>query len=373
MTKADRLKRLLNPRRVVWIGGGGMAPAIEYMRKNGFEGEAVAINPKRTEIAGLACVPSVADLPWVPDIAILLIPKEAVTDTVRALNQIGCGGAVCMTSGFSESADGAARQAGLIEAAGQMPVIGPNCPGISNFLDGNVFMMDHFGDHTADKGAAVISNGGAYLSDLGCADRSQPIAYLIGLGNQAMVSLADMFDAVLDDPRVTVVNLYFEGLRDVPQLSRAAAKAARKGIPVVAVKGGRTAAGTRAAQSHTASLAGDATIASALFRRFGWIEVSTPSEAIETIKMLSYTPVPQGMKTGFITSSGSYAVLGGDVAERLGLELTPPDAALDELDHALPPYVGPANPLDISISPSPTAVCESRPMPASAWFPIRRH
>jgi len=210
-------------------------------------------------------------------------------------------------------------------------------------------MMDHFGTHAPECGVAVISNGGAYLSDLGCADRSQPIAYLIGLGNQAMVSVADMLDVVLDDPRITAVNIYFEGLNDVAKLSHAAAKAARLGIPVVAIKGGRSKAGTRAAQSHTASLAGDATIASALFRRFGWIEVTTSSEAIETVKMLSYTPIPKGMKTGFVTSSGTYAVLGGDIAEKLGLLMEPPSAAsAPEIDAALPDYVGPANPLDIS-------------------------
>lgn len=349
MTKADRLKRMLNPARVAWFGGGGIAPAIEYMKANGFTGEAIAVNPKRTEIAGLACVPSATDLPWAPDIAILVIPKEAVIKTVRALSERGCGGVVCITSGFSESVDGAARQAEMIEAAGDMPVIGPNCPGIANFLDGNAFMMDHFGNHAPAKGVAVISNGGAYLSDLGCADRSQPIAYLIGLGNQAIVSVADMLDAVLDDSRVTAVNVYFEGIADVAKLSQAAAKAARKGIPVVAIKGGRSEAGTRAAQSHTASLSGDAAVASALFRRFGWIEVTTPSEAIETVKMLSFTPIPMGMKTGFITSSGSYAVLGGDIAEKAGLQMVPPSAdAAPAIDAALPAYVGPANPLDIS-------------------------
>ncbi|KIC18902.1 hypothetical protein RA20_13000 [Leisingera sp. ANG-Vp] len=340
---------MLNPARVAWFGGGGVAPAIEYMKANGFTGEAIAVNPKRAEIADLRCVPSADDLPWAPDIAILVIPKEAVIESVRALAERGCGGVVCITSGFSESADGAARQAELVAAAGEMPVIGPNCPGIANFLDGNAFMMDHFGNHAPQKGVAVISNGGAYLSDLGCADRSQPIAYMIGLGNQAMVSVADMLDAVLDDSRVTAVNVYFEGISDAVKLSQAAAKAARKGTPVVAIKGGRSEAGTRAAQSHTASLSGDAAVASALFRRFGWIEVTTPSEAIETVKMLSYTPIPKGLKTGFITSSGSYAVLGGDIAEKAGLQMVPPSLeTAPAIDAALPAYVGPANPLDIS-------------------------
>ena len=340
---------MLSPSRVAWFGGDGIAPAIEYMKANGFSGEAISANPKRTEIAGLPCVRSVDDLPWAPDIAILVIPKEAVIETVGALERRGCGGVVCITSGFSESADGLARQEELIKSAGEMPVIGPNCPGIANFLEGNAFMMNHFGNHAPETGVAVISNGGAYLSDLGCADRSQLIAYMIGLGNQAMVSIADMMDAVLDDPRVTAMNVYFEGIADVAALSQAAAKAARKAIPVVAVKGGRSEAGTRAARSHTASLSGDAAVASALFRRFGWIEVTTPTEAIETVKMLSFTPIPKGMKTGFITSSGSYAVLGGDIAEKAGLLMIPPSAeAAANIDAELPSYVGPANPLDIS-------------------------
>ncbi|MBE1284021.1 MAG: hypothetical protein GJ676_11985 [Rhodobacteraceae bacterium] len=351
MTKAERLKQMLNPACVAWIGGGGMAPAIEYMAANGFAGQAIAVNPTRTEIAGLACVGSVEDLPFVPDLAVLVIPKSGVVDTIAGLAAKGCGGVICITSGFSEAAEGASVQADLIRAAGDMPVIGPNCPGVANFLDGAAFMMDHFGNHAPAKGVAVISNGGAYLSDLGCADRSQPIAYLIGLGNQATVSVADMLDVVLDDPRLTAVNIYFEGMTDVAKLSDAAAKAARKGIPVVAIKGGQSEAGSRAAQSHTASLAGDAAIASALFRRFGWIEVSTPSEAIETVKMLSYSALPGGMRTGFVTSSGSYAVLGGDLAEKLGLRMDPPDpVSAMALDAALPPYVGPANPLDISDS-----------------------
>ena len=349
MNKAGRLKRMLNPERVAWIGGRGMASAIAFMRKRGFRGAAVSVNPKQSEIAGLDCIPSIDALPWTPDLAVLVVPKDAVVGTVEKLSSMGCGAAICISSGFSESEGGAERQSAMIAAAGDMPVVGPNCPGVANFLDGAAFMMDHFGEHAPARGAAVISNGGAYLSDLGCADRSQPIAYSIGLGNQAMVSIADMLDVVLDDPRVTVANIYFEGIGDIAKLSAAAAKAAARRVPVVVVKGGRSEAGGRAARSHTASLAGDAEIASALFRRFGWIETATPSEAIETIKMLCFTRLPRGARTGFVTSSGSYAVLGGDIAERAGLKMPPPTAhAAAALNTALPPYVGPTNPLDIS-------------------------
>lgn len=347
MTKAARLKRLLNPARVAWFGGESLTPAINTMRANGFTGDAVAVNPRRAEIAGLKCVSSVADLPWTPDVAVLVIPQAAIAATVHLLSERGCGGVVCIASGFSESAAGDKRQAELIAAAGNMPVLGPNCPGFGNFLDGAVLMMNHFGKHKPAAGVAVISSGGAYLSDLGCADRSLPIAYLIGAGNQAIVSVADMMDGVLDDPRVTAVNVYLESSRDGAGLSRAAAKAARLRKPVVAVNGGRSIAGARAAQSHTAALATDADIASALFDRFGWLEARTTTEAIETLKMLTLTAVPRGGRTGLITSSGSYAVLGADLADREGLKLPPP-GNLKALRGLLPAYVTAGNPLDIA-------------------------
>ena len=347
--KTERLRTALRPHRVAFVGGRVLEPAIAYCRRCGFAGPIDVVNPQRAEIAGIACVPRVADMNEAPDLAFVAVPKEGVVDIVGDLARRGSGAAIVNASGFSESHGGAARQAALVAAAGKMPVIGPNGPGLANFLDRAVFMMDHFGDHAPEAGIAVISNGGAYLSDLGCADRSQPIAYLIGLGNQAMVTMADMILAVLQDDRVRAVNLYFEGLRDVARLSEAAAIAARKAVPVVAIKGGRSAAGGRAAQSHTASLAGDAAIASALFARFGWIEVETPSEAIETLKMLTLTARPRGPRTGFVTSSGSYAVLGADAAGRAGLDLPPPsDRVADKLAPLLPNFVGPANPLDIS-------------------------
>lgn len=352
--KAARLKRMLTPASVAFVGGGILAPAIDYCRARGFAGPIATVNPTRREIAGIACVPTVADLSEVPDAAFVAVPKEVAVETIAELAALGTGGAACNTSGFSETdPDGAARQASFVDAAGVMPVLGPNTPGFANFLDRTALMMSHFGDHEPDRGVAFISNGGAYLSDVGCADRSVPAAYLVGMGNQAMVSVADILDAVLDDPRVTAVNLYFEGLVDIPGLSRAALKAARNGIPVVAVKGGRSTAGFRATRSHTASLSGDAEVAGALFRRFGWIECTTPTEALETLKMLTVTPLPRGNRAAFVTSSGSYAVLGADAADLAGLTLPLPDASVAaKVEAMLPPFVKAANPLDISTAHS---------------------
>lgn len=347
----SRIRRMLQPSAVVFVGGSNLVAAIENTQKKGFAGRVYVVNPKHATICGIPCHPRVADLPEVPDLAFVAVPKEAVVETVASLAEFGVGGSICNSAGFSElRGEGEARQAALVAAAGEMPLLGPNCPGLANFLDSAVFTQDHFGDHEGvTEGVAVISNGGAYLSDLGCARRSLPVSHLVGVGNQAMLTIADILDVILDDERVRAVNLYIESLRDVPALSRAALKAARKGVPVVVVKGGRTQAGDRAAQSHTASLAGDSVIATALFERLGFIEARTPIEAIETLKMLVLTRRAGGRKLALATSSGSYAVLGSDAAESAGLALPPlSDEAVAAVQQRLPAYVLANNPLDIS-------------------------
>ncbi|WP_189406960.1 acetate--CoA ligase family protein [Mesorhizobium sp. M1A.F.Ca.ET.072.01.1.1] len=347
--RRERIKRMLSAKNAVFVGGPAIVPAVAYCRACGFRGNIYIVNPRRRELAGITCIPKVAGLPVVPDVAFLAVPHEKLASVVRDLSKIGVAGAICNSSGFSEMRDGENAQRALVKAAGEMPIIGPNCPGVANFADRSVFMMDHFGDHEDNGCVAIISNGGSYLSDLGCADRSLPLAYSVGLGNQAMISAAEIMEVVLDDNRVRAINLYLEGIPDATLLSAVGLKAARTNIPVVVIKGGRTSAGCRATQSHTASLAGDAVVASALFNRLGFVEVATPTEALETLKMLVYAPRARGRRTRFATSSGSYAVLGGDIAEANGLDLHPPsDDAAAELEKHLPCFVHSANPLDIS-------------------------
>ena len=345
------LSRLLRPRSAVFIGGSVVEEAIGHTRQNGFSGKLYVVNPFKPSLAGLTCYASLTDLPEAPDIAYIGVAKELVVETIQALSDMGCGAAVCNSSGFSEiEGEGRQRQQAFVEAAGSMPVLGPNCPGMANYVDRCVFMQGYFGDHSSvTKGVAVISNGGAYLSDVGTAQRSVPLAYAFGLGNQAVVNVVDVFEEVLDDDRVLAVNLYFESIQNVAKLSRVALKALRKGVPVVVVKGGFSPAGRRAAQTHTASLAGDAEIASALFERLGFIQCNSPDEALETLKMLIFTGRPKSGRLAFSTSSGTYAVLGSDMAERVGLTLPAlAEEQAEALAPLLPDYILPSNPLDIS-------------------------
>ncbi|WP_210161219.1 acetate--CoA ligase family protein, partial [Mesorhizobium amorphae] len=347
--RRERIKRMLAPQSAVFIGGASMIPAIDNCRARGFRGSIYVVNPRRSELAGIPCVPNVASLPEVPEVAFLAVPRENIVGVVKEISELGVAGAICNSAGFSEMHGGEKSQRELVEAAGEMPIIGPNCPGVANFADRSVFMMNYFGNHDENGSVALISNGGSYLSDLGCADRSLPVAYSVGLGNQAMITVADIMDVVLDDERIRAVNLYLEGIADAAVLSAAGLKAARRGVPVVVIKGGRTSAGRRATQSHTASLAGDDIVTSALFKRLGFVEVRTPTEALETLKMLVYAPRVKGRRTAYATDAGSYAVIGSDIAEVNGLDLPTPSAqAAAELEKYLPPFVRPANPLDIS-------------------------
>ena len=184
------------------------------------------------------------DLDTAPDLAFIAVPKELVVDTVAELATIGTGGAVLHSSGFSEMQGGAERTAALVEAAGTMPIIGPNTPGFANFVDRACFMQDHFGDHEVTQGVAFISNGGAYLSDVGLNQRSVPASYLFGMGNQAIVDVIDVAAHVVDDERVTALNLYIKQMLDAARLAAVAARAHGRGLPIVAVKGGRTPIGS---------------------------------------------------------------------------------------------------------------------------------
>ena len=349
-TRYQRLTRMLNPRGIAFVGGEALEPAIAYTRALGFAGDYFVINPDRDQLGGIDCVRTASALPGPPDVAFVAVPGAAAIDVVRELAEAGVGATIVNSSGFSESGtDGAKLEAELIAAAGDMPLFGPNCPGFANFLDRVSAMMGHMGDCQASRGVAVVSNGGAYLADITNSDRSLPIAYIAGLGNQGSISIAELLDVILDDDRVTAVHLHFESIRDVSRLSESALKAHQKGIPIVALKAGKSSAGSRAAQSHTASLTGAAQIASALFTRLGFVEVESASEALETLKILTLAPAPKGPRVGYATSSGTYAVMGADFAEKNGLTMPPiSDQTRARLQPLIDEFLVADNPLDIA-------------------------
>ncbi len=346
------LAALFAPRTLVFVGGSNLAAPLRYHREQGFAGQTWILNPKHQTLGGYPCFASVEDLPSAPDLAFVAIKREAALEVIAALRDKGCKAVICNAAGFSEmGADGASLQAQLLDAAGDMLLIGPNAIGIANFLDPMAAMMDHFGVANPSQGVAIVSQGGGFLCDMVFCDRGLDISHLVGCGNQAKTSLAACADYLLDDPRVTAVGLAFEGLADIAGLRRAAVKALRLGKPLVAIKFAKSQVGAEASRSHTASMAGKDAAWQALFERLGIVATDSESEFIETLKLLSAPQRPKGRRVLVASASGVMGIMLADHLERAGFDLPQPDPERAERLRALLPGIAtPCNPQDITMA-----------------------
>ena len=351
MSKREGLRRLLNPRSIAVIGGDAAAETIRQCRRTGFAGDIWPVNARRAAMAGIPCFPSVADLPGVPDAAFIGVPREAAVEVAAALSAAGTGGAVCYTSGFAEAGgEGVLLQQRLLEAAGDMAVIGPNCHGVINYLDGVALWPDEHGGRRVEKGVAIVLQSGNVGISLTMQDRSLPLAYLITIGNKADLSFHDYIEALCEDSRVTAIGLYIESLTDIDAFSAAALTALRAGLPIVAMKTGASTLGAAAALSHTSSLAGSDDLYNAMFARLGIARVHALGEFVETLKFVSCGGVLAGTRIGSLSCSGGEASMVADLAERVGLHMP---ALSDESARALYDVLGDrvhiANPLDYDV------------------------
>ncbi len=346
------LRRLLKPRHVAFVGGKGLAAPIQGCVSGGYGGRIWPVHPSYREIAGIACYPSVDVLPEAPDATYIAAPREATVVIVRALARRGAGGCVCYAAGFAEvGPEGAALQDALIEAAGELALIGPVSYGVLNYIDGvHLFASGAGGERTA-RGAAFVSQSGNIALTLTMNERSVPFAYVISAGAQAILSLADYVDALAEDPQVSAIGLYIEGLNDIPAFARAALKAIGAGKPIVAVKVGRSELGAKLAMSHTSSLAGSDALYDALFDRLGIIRVDSLPALLETLKFVSTAPPLAGDRLVVFTCSGGDSLMAADRAEQLGLKLPEfSPAQRSQLRRQLPAFATVSNPLDYNLS-----------------------
>jgi acyl-CoA synthetase (NDP forming) len=347
-TRRANLARLLNPRQVAFIGGRDAAIAIGEARRIGYRGAMWPVNPNRETLAELRCFPSIADLPEAPDATFLAVPADQSVEVVRQLGQRGAGGIVCYTAGFGESGEiGERAEAALIEAAGDMALIGPNCYGLINYTDRVALWPFAHGGWCPGFGAAIITQSGMLSSDLTMSQRSVPFTHMISIGNQAVLAIEDLVDVLSEKPEVRAIGLHVEGFRSVDRFASAATKAMRLGKPIVAMKTGSSTIGKALTASHTGSLSGDDDLFAALCDRLGVIVVDQPSTLLETLKFLCVSGAPKGRRVAAFTCSGGGATMVADRGETLGLDFPPPDAATRQLLTALlPPIATVSNPLD---------------------------
>ena len=346
------LNRLICPRSIAVVGGGAWCEqVIRQTELMGFDGAIWPVHHKVAMVAGYGAFPSVQDLPEPPDAVFVGVNRHASVDIVEQLAQLGAGGAVCFASGFAEAAgedaSGSDLQARLVAAAGDMPILGPNCYGFINALDGALLWPDQHGCKRVDRGVAILTQSSNIAINLTMQQRALPIAYTVTCGNMAQTSQASIAQALLDDPRVTAIGLHIEGFGDLRAWEALARTAYDRGVPLVALKSGASDHAKSAAISHTASLAGSDAGAQALLRRLGIARVSGLPEFIETLKLLHCTGPLSGQQVASISCSGGEASLIADLAEETTLNFPPlTSAQTDQLRAALGPMVALSNPLD---------------------------
>ena len=345
------IKRMLAPRRVAFIGGGWAAAALRNCADFGFEGEIWYVNPRRPEVDGHPVFGSVRDLPQAPDCAYVAVSAERTIEVLAELADLGAGGAVCYAAGFAEKgAEGAALQARLVAAAGDMAVLGPNCYGMLDYRLGlHVWAGDRM-EPRPGPGIAIVSQSGALAEVLIFEQRDVPIVSVVSVGNQAVLGIEDIVDVLLDDPGINAIGIYLEGVRDAPLLSEVAARALDRSVPIVALKSGCSEIAATLTLGHTSSLAGEDVLYQAYFDRLGIIRVDSLGRMLESLKLLSRAGPLATPRFAAMTISGGGAAMIADYAEYYGAVPAPlDDVQVQRLQTAFPDYVNCGNPLDITV------------------------
>jgi acetyl coenzyme A synthetase (ADP forming)-like protein len=357
------LDAFFKPRSVAVIGASRNAGNIgrkllDAVIASGFRGAVYPVNPKAAEINGLRVFSSVKDLPEAVDLAVVVVPRDAVLGVVEACGLRGVKAIIVITAGFAEvGAEGAALQGRLVEKIREhgMRMIGPNCFGLLN-TDPDVRLNATFSSAFPPHGRVAMSSqsGAIGLAVLAAARRLHlGLSGFVSVGNKADISSNDLLEYWETDSGTDVILLYLESFGNPRRFARIARRVARH-KPIVAVKAGRTLSGRRAAGSHTAALAASDIAVDALFHQAGVIRADTFDEMLALATALSDQPLSRGRRVAMVTNAGGPAILCADACEAAGLlvpELTAETKA--RLADFLPAAASPKNPVDLIASATP--------------------
>ena len=357
---ATRLARLLNPQSVAVIGASddplriGGRP-ISYMLSQGYKGKIYPVNPNRSTVQGLTSYPSVAALPETPDVAIVIVPASLALESVTALADRGPSAAIQLSSGFAETGpEGAAAERQLVAVAHAhgMRLIGPNSLGLINprtHFYGSFATGVELGFPTPGH-VAIISQSGAYGAHLMAVATANDIGLsaLVMTGNEADLTVGDILQMMVDDPETHVIAMYSEGIKQAPVLIAALEAARRARKPVIMMKVGRSVIGSAAAQSHTASIAGDDKVTDAVLAELGVVRVDSTEQLLDIARLATRGVFPANNTLGVMTVSGGAGVIISDAAQAVGLPMPEmPEASQARLLKLLP-FAAPRNPVDVT-------------------------
>jgi acyl-CoA synthetase (NDP forming) len=352
------LDPLIAPRSIAVLGASqdplriGGRP-IAYMQARGFAGPILPVNPNRDTVQGLRAYPSLADAPGEIDAAIIAVPGAAAEQAVADCIARGVKAAIMFTAGFAEvDAAGAAVQARFTAAAkaAGMRLLGPNSLGLFNARLGYYpIFSSSFENGWPNPGRiGIASQSGAYGTHLFAIARDRRLGtpILVTTGNEADVTLGEAIGWLAEDPDTDVIVAYSEGVRDAPAFLAAIETARRARKPVAMIKVGRSALGAKAAQSHTASIAGDDAVTDAVLRDGGVHRARNTEELLDIAEVAARRIYPVGNTLGVVTISGGAGVLISDAAEAQGLPMPPMPAEAQARLKALVPFCNPSNPVD---------------------------
>lgn len=357
---SSTLQPLLSPRSVVIVGASSRPGSFGNQTMRNLDRGGVTtflVHPKGEPIDGRTTYRSVADLPEVPDCAVIAVASDAVLDVARQCAAKGIRGAIVYASGFAETGrpQDIALQKALADLARDtgMRILGPNTMGLMS-EQGRV-RLTFFGD-APDLGEAthsrigLVSQSGGMGFALGqAATHGYAFSYVLTTGNACDVDVADQVSYLVDQADCDVIACVFEGMADPSRLMAAGARALQAGKPVVVFKLATGEEGSIAAQSHTGSLAGSAEVYRAAFARHGFIEVHSFEAILETCAFLAKAGRPSSTGVAGLATSGGAAILVADKAEQVGVRLPQPnDEVTRELRQHIPEFGSARNPCDVT-------------------------
>lgn len=354
------LQPLFQPASIAVIGASS-DPAkisgmpIAHLKAFGYSGKIFPVNPKSPEIQGLRAWPDLVAIGQPIDLAICAVPATLVGSAVDQAAAAGVRSMVVFSSGFAEvGEEGRRAQEELINRARNagIRVLGPNTNGLINVRAGvtATFTPALRSGLPRPGGIALVSQSGAFgvFALVRARERGLGISHCVGTGNEGDVALADCIDHLVSDPDVKVILGYIEGIRDGARFVDALGKAQRAGKPVAICKAGRSQVGAKAAQSHTAALAGRDEIYDSIFRQFGVIRATSLEELFDIGYAFDVSPPIRGNRLGIVSISGGAGVLLADAADRYSLEV--PAVPVAEQTKLLErvPFASARNPVDIT-------------------------
>lgn len=357
----ERLDGLLEPRSVAIVGASGDPTRIggrpiELLRRWGFPGDVVAVNPKYDEVGGVPCVAQVSDLETAPDVAYVVLPARAVPDAVRACAERGVAYVVVSTGGFSETGEEGARweqEVRDVVRDSPMRLLGPNCEGIWN-VHGRfplTFGSAAFRDDVKPGPIAIVSQSGSVGAGVaqGCLNRGIGCGYLITTGNEADLTVSDAIEDLARRDEVGGIACFIEGIRDPDRFLAACAAARRAGTPIAVLRSGRSDAAVAAMQSHTGRMVGPDRIYDALFRQAGVRRAGSIGDLLDFAEGVSRFGGERPGGLAVVSLSGGACALILDECDARGIErATFSERTTGRLAERLPDYATVENPVDLA-------------------------